>query len=1192
MAGGLSAVPSNNAASRFRELVDRLGAIVWEARPGEGPGDARFTFVSEGTEALLGHPAERWTADPGFWLEIVHPDDRARLRDEIRRIVEAGRGSGNVEYRSLRAEGGELWVRAVVQADRDEAGVRLHGVVVDISDRKAAEDRLERVQRLTDALAGMLDARQVAALVASEGRAAVGATAVAVFLRRGDQLELAGYDGYPDQAVQDVCLTPLAADVPAAEATRTGETIVLDAAALAARYPGMGSWRRLAGSGELVAIPLALGAERLGALAVRMPRDRPVDAADRVLLQVLARASAQAVHRAGHVAGQAEVNAVLDAIITTAPEGFALFDTDLRYVRVNDALAAINGVPAAEHVGRTLQEIVPDVPAEGHEGPLRQVLATGRPVLDIEVTGFTGGDPTRPHTWLASYYPVRRADGEIGWLGGFLVDITARKRQEEGSRLLAELGSRLEEVADPHPRAARVAEALVPAAADACTVLLRDETGELVPVVERRADPALELRAELAVPLRTRGRDLGLLRVGSGRPEAFDAREAELLEEVARRAALALDNALLSRSERRARERARHQIRLASVLAEAMTVSDVARAIVDVVVPAVGAEAVTIWQLAEDGAAVELVGAKGFEQASLDGHERISLDERRPVADTVRRGRPLIMPTAADMEAAYPGWGAGYRAAGIAAAAVLPLLSAGRSVGGLWLSASREHAFDEDDLALAGALAGQAAQALERARLFEAERRVSVTLQRSLLPAQLPEVDGAGLAVRYLPAAGLEAGGDFYEALPLSGGGVAVAVGDVVGRGAAAAAAMGQLRSALRAFALAGARPAALLRQLSGFAETVGGAMAATAIVARLQPDSGELRFACAGHPWPLLIHPSGWAEFLTSGRGVPLAVTREPLFEEGTATLEPGATLLLYTDGLTERRDEDMSAVLERLRLAAGAAAGAPLDTLLDAAVAATGVEARPDDVALVAIRRTATAAAPLVRRFAPNLAEVPLARGELREWMAGLGLDRAAAGDLLLAAGEAVANAVEHAGAAAVELRAALLDAAVLELVVADDGAWKEQVMETHRGRGLGLMRALVDEVALERGDAGTTVRLRRRVAAAPPPAGVSAPLAAASVPADGGCTVTVRDGVATVQGDLDLSCAARIGEQLRAAAPHTIDLSAVAYLDSAGARMLLELASGRPGRLAVIAPPGAVPRRALELSGLAGLLDISEA
>jgi anti-anti-sigma factor len=200
----------------------------------------------------------------------------------------------------------------------------------------------------------------------------------------------------------------------------------------------------------------------------------------------------------------------------------------------------------------------------------------------------------------------------------------------------------------------------------------------------------------------------------------------------------------------------------------------------------------------------------------------------------------------------------------------------------------------------------------------------------------------------------------------------------------------------------------------------------------------------------------------------------------------------------------------------------------------------------------------------------------------------------DLLLAAGEAVANAVEHAGAGTVELRAALVEAGVVELTVADDGTWKEQVQETHRGRGVGLMRALVDEVIVERGEGaarGTVVRLRRRVDAGPPPPEATVPPGTAAV-ADGGCSVEIEHGVARVRGDLDLSCAERIGAELRRAGPHTIDLRAVEYLDSAGARMLLELATARGRRLVVIAPPGASPRRALELSGLAALFDLREA
>ena len=164
---------------------------------------------------------------------------------------------------------------------------------------------------------------------------------------------------------------------------------------------------------------------------------------------------------------------------------------------------------------------------------------------------------------------------------------------------------------------------------------------------------------------------------------------------------------------------------------------------------------------------------------------------------------------------------------------------------------------------------------------------------------------------------------------------------------------MGQLRSALRAFALTGERPAGVLGRLSAFGDTVGGAMAATAVVGRLDPRSGDLRYACAGHPWPLLVHANGEAAYLTAGRGVPLACVGAPEYIEATARLERGSTLLLYTDGLTERRGADTDTVFERLRLAAAEAAQRPLADMLDLAMARTGDAPPADDVALLAVRR-----------------------------------------------------------------------------------------------------------------------------------------------------------------------------------------------------------------------------------------------
>jgi anti-anti-sigma factor len=789
----------------------------------------------------------------------------------------------------------------------------------------------------------------------------------------------------------------------------------------------------------------------------------------------------------------------------------------------------------------------------------------------------------RGHTWLASYYPVRGTDGAIAWLGAFVVDITERKRAEARAQALADLATALDEAMTAEDRLSRLLDVIVPTVADAATAWLYRGDGTLEPVGRRNGGDAYE--SQLTVALAVRGRAIGMLELAAIRPDAFGDEDHAFAAEVARRAAMAVDNAQLLEAERVARDRTERQYAVAAALADALTATDVAAAILSEVVDAVGGEQGTVWTVSDDGAWVELIGARGFTEHEMEGHQRAPLDAARPVADAIRRRTVLSFATAAETDDAYPVFHGVFARRGLRSVLVVPLLSLGRAVGGLLLSSTRERAFGADERALASALAAQAGQALERARLFEAERNVSVTLQRSLLPAQLPEVEGVEVAVRYEPAAGLEAGGDFYEALPLPDGSIGIAVGDVVGRGAPAAAAMGQLRSALRAFALVGESPGAILGRLSAFAETVDGAMASTAVVARLRPDTGELRYACAGHPWPLLVHADGTVEYLRAGRGVPLACLREATFSEGVAHLRPGSSLLLYTDGLTERRGTDVDTVLARLAEAAGGAASAPVGDLLDRAFSAAGDDAPADDVALVAVRRAGGDAA-RVLHFAAEPAQVPAARAAMRAWLDGLGVDAATAGDLLLAAGEAVANAVEHSGSDEVTVELTLPEPGMVGIVVLDEGTWKDPVVASHRGRGFGLMRMLLDEVAVERSPGGTTVRLRHRF---------TTPLLAApegeAAPAEAGCGVEIVAGVARVTGELDLSCAPRIRDEVLAARPSAIDLTAVAYLDSTGARMLFEVAEALGTPLIIVAPVDSAPRRTLDLSGLTELLDVRD-
>lgn len=511
----------------------------------------------------------------------------------------------------------------------------------------------------------------------------------------------------------------------------------------------------------------------------------------------------------------------------------------------------------------------------------------------------------------------------------------------------------------------------------------------------------------------------------------------------------------------------------------------------------------------------------------------------------------------------------------------------------------------EESLEFASAVAAQCAQALERAQLFEAQREVVGILQRSLLPARMPKVHGAEFAVRYLPAAGLEAGGDFYEAIRLRDGAIGLAVGDVVGRGAKAAAVMGQLRSALRAFALDGAGPGEVLGRLSRFADTVDDALAATAAYAVVEA-SGELRYSCAGHPHPVLAHADGRVEFLGEARGLPLGVRDVGAYPEAVARLEADSTLLLYTDGLVERRGEDTDAALDVLRNTLRELAAAPLPIVLDEVVRRQAGEAPADDIALIAVR--VACSQPALRIETPAIPDaVGEIRHALRDWLQGQDIPRASSTDVLLAAGEAVSNAVEHgyAGKAPGPVRVDVRRSEdLLEITVADEGAWREEASDPDRGRGFTLMHAVMDEVDVTRGAAGTAVHLRLAVpvvAGAPPRATPSAPAPAPAPPA-GPAHLELAAGTvphARITGDLDLVTAPGLAEQLRSLAPGgplVIDLTDATFVDSSGVRVLLTAARmrtrARGGRLTVIAPPGSPARRALELASVGELLSLRDA
>ncbi|PPK65403.1 SpoIIE family protein phosphatase [Actinokineospora auranticolor] len=473
----------------------------------------------------------------------------------------------------------------------------------------------------------------------------------------------------------------------------------------------------------------------------------------------------------------------------------------------------------------------------------------------------------------------------------------------------------------------------------------------------------------------------------------------------------------------------------------------------------------------------------------------------------------------------------------------------------------------------------------ERELVLQREHEIAAALQRSLLPRELPRLARLATAARYLPAARYsQAGGDWYEVLPLTDTVVALSVGDVVGKGPTAAAIMGQLRSALAGYLLDGHTPAAALERLDAFASRTNGAIGSTCACLTFDWSTGILRWALAGHPPPLLVEPHG-PRYLFGTSGAVLGVPGRAPYRDNTEVLVPGTSAVLYTDGLVERPgsviDVGFARLAEVVRTVAGlgpdALTALITDTMLDGG--------HGDDVAVVVARYIPP---PLTYQGLPaNPAELPALRVSVDSWAVAAGLSQELRNDLHLALGEAAANAVEHAypdGGGDFDVDLAHTGEGAVEVRVRDRGRWRPEPEVTgHRGRGLGLIRALADSVAYDQTDDGTTVEFRIAGTAGPRPGFPAADHVEHPVPAR-----TIR-----LAGALDLAGAAALRETLLGQAARgeiAVDLTAVDYLSSSGVALLLDTASALTGsRLVVTVTAGGAPERILALSGIGEVLDI---
>jgi serine phosphatase RsbU (regulator of sigma subunit) len=240
------------------------------------------------------------------------------------------------------------------------------------------------------------------------------------------------------------------------------------------------------------------------------------------------------------------------------------------------------------------------------------------------------------------------------------------------------------------------------------------------------------------------------------------------------------------------------------------------------------------------------------------------------------------------------------------------------------------------------AILGAALEGLRRAaEEVEVERSTAETLQRSLLRERLPEIPGIRLAARYLPgSAEARIGGDWYDAVPLRDGRVALVMGDVVGRGIEAAARMAHLQSAVRAYALEGLRPSLVLERMNAFVMELEGRCTATLLFAVVDPDAETIRLASAGHPPPLLIDAAGHGSFAEGPPGNPLGAFPFPSYEESVVAMPAGSAAILYTDGLAEAPGQSLDTGMAALLEAAGSLSDEPEEVaraLLDACLSNT---------------------------------------------------------------------------------------------------------------------------------------------------------------------------------------------------------------------------------------------------------------
>jgi PAS domain S-box-containing protein len=670
-------------------------------------------------------------------------------------------------------------------------------------------------------------------------------------------------------------------------------------------------------------------------------------------------------------AGDALDAALLTTLLNEASAGVAFLGSDLRFRRVNPVLARLDAKGEDEYAGRLPSQVWPADLGQVAESAARRALAAGEPVF-VEDQCVAAGDEVRH--WDFSWFPSRGPEGGIAGLVLIAVDITDRQdaqqalqRSEERYRSLVQAGAQVVwvttptgEISEDSPEWRRITGQTASEYLDGGWLeAIHSEDRERV---ERDWLECLDTGKIFDTSYRVRTK--------SGSYRHYDVRavpserDGKIIEWVGantdvtgQREAEEMRGRLTEQLSAAALRTVRLQ-QATSGLAEAITVAQVVEVITEVGRSAINAERSAVAILDSERLRLHTVNPAELPDSPGAVGSELPLDVPSVMTSAILTRRPLVLQNHEAFREHFEGQAdvsLFLQHTDEQAWVGLPLLSSGAPMGALRFSFTRPRKITDEERPFLEALAGQCALALERASMFEREHTTAETLQRSLLPDRLPTVPGIVLEASYMPVTrNMEIGGDWYDAFRLPDGKLAVAAGDVMGKGLTAAAGMGRVRNALRALALTDSRPAAVLAGLDRlFIATELEEQVTTVAYLVLDPASGEGMAGNAGHLPPLLLSADGPPSLDGAEAGTPLGWASPR--QQYAFRLPPGSTAVLYSDGLVENRRRGLDTGLDEL-VAVAAKAPAParenpavlLDYLVNQML--TGYE-QDDDVTVLVV-------------------------------------------------------------------------------------------------------------------------------------------------------------------------------------------------------------------------------------------------